>query len=156
MQAFEVGHVGNDDAQQVIELAGHEVTLHDLGDVSNGGLERRELALLLAVQAYMDEDISGKPGLRLIHERDVAVDDSRVFEQEEIRTVDSSVAMAEELVSNFEAGKEADFIVLDPRGTSISAHRTGLAASIGELLFALIVLGDDRNVAATYLQGLRA
>ena len=60
------------------------------------------------------------------------------------------------LIGNFEAGKEADFIVLDPRGTSISAHRTGLAASIGELLFALIVLGDDRNVAATYLQGLRA
>jgi len=59
-------------------------------------------------------------------------------------------------IGNFEAGKEADFVVLDPQGTSISAHRTGLAASIGELLFALIVLGDDRNVAATYLQGLRA
>jgi guanine deaminase len=59
-------------------------------------------------------------------------------------------------IGNLEPGKEADFIVLDPLGTSISAHRTGLAASIGELLFALIVLGDDRNVAATYLQGLRA
>ena len=59
-------------------------------------------------------------------------------------------------VGNFEAGKEADFNVLDPQGTSISAHRTALAESIGELLFALIVLGDDRNVAATYLQGLRA
>ena len=59
-------------------------------------------------------------------------------------------------IGNFAAGKEADFIVLDPRGTSISAHRSALAESIGELLFALIVLGDDRNVAATYLQGLRA
>ncbi len=46
--------------------------------------------------------------------------------------------------------------MLDPRGTSISAHRTALASSLGELLFALIVLGDDRNVAATYLQGVRA
>ncbi len=46
--------------------------------------------------------------------------------------------------------------MLDPRGTSISAHRTALASSVGELLFALIVLGDDRNVAATYLQGVRA
>ena len=59
-------------------------------------------------------------------------------------------------IGNFEVGKEADFIVLDPQGTSISAHRTALAASPGELLFALIVLGDDRNVAATYLQGRRA
>ena len=59
-------------------------------------------------------------------------------------------------IGNFEPGKEADFIVLDPRGTSISAHRTALASSLGELLFALIVLGDDRNVAASYLQGARA
>ena len=59
-------------------------------------------------------------------------------------------------IGNFETGKEADFVVLDPRGTPISAHRTALAESVGELLFALIVLGDDRNVAATYLQGLRA
>jgi guanine deaminase len=59
-------------------------------------------------------------------------------------------------IGNFETGKEADFIVLDPRGTSISAHRTALATSLDELLFALIVLGDDRNVAVTYLQGERA
>ena len=56
-------------------------------------------------------------------------------------------------IGNFEVGKEADFIVLDPGGTTISAHRTALAGSLAELLFALIVLGDDRNVAATYLQG---
>ena len=59
-------------------------------------------------------------------------------------------------IGNFAKGKEADFVVLDPAGTSISAHRTALASSISELLFALIVLGDDRNVAATYLQGKRA
>jgi guanine deaminase len=62
----------------------------------------------------------------------------------------------EDRIGNFAAGKEADFVVLDPRGTSISAHRSVLASSIGELLFALIVLGDDRNVAATYLQGVCA
>lgn len=59
-------------------------------------------------------------------------------------------------IGNFVAGKEADFIVLDPAGTTISAHRTSMTASISELLFALIVLGDDRNIAATYLQGRRA
>ena len=59
-------------------------------------------------------------------------------------------------IGNFVAGKEADFIVLDPAATTISAHRTSMTASISELLFALIVLGDDRNIAATYLQGRRA
>lgn len=59
-------------------------------------------------------------------------------------------------IGNFEPGKEADFVVLDPGGTALSAHRSALAESISELLFALIVLGDDRNVAATYLQGRRA
>ena len=59
-------------------------------------------------------------------------------------------------IGNFVAGKEADFVVLDPAGTAISAHRTSMTASISELLFALIVLGDDRNIAATYLQGRRA
>jgi guanine deaminase len=59
-------------------------------------------------------------------------------------------------IGNFVAGKEADFIVLDPAGTTISAHRTSMTTSISELLFALIVLGDDRNISATYLQGRRA
>lgn len=59
-------------------------------------------------------------------------------------------------IGNFAAGKEADFVVLDPAGTAVSAHRTSRTASISELLFALIVLGDDRNIAATYLQGRRA
>jgi guanine deaminase len=59
-------------------------------------------------------------------------------------------------IGNFAIGKEADFLVLDPRGTAISAHRMATANTVDELLFALIVLGDDRNVAATYLRGLRA
>lgn len=59
-------------------------------------------------------------------------------------------------IGNLAAGKEADFVVLDPAGTTVSAHRTATTASISELLFALIVLGDDRNIAATYLQGRRA
>ena len=32
-------------------------------------------------------------------------------------------------IGNFEVGKEADFIVLDPQGTTLSAHRTALAGS---------------------------
>jgi guanine deaminase len=56
-------------------------------------------------------------------------------------------------IGNFEAGKEADFIVLDAAASHITARRAASAESLEELLFALIFLGDDRNVAATYLQG---
>jgi guanine deaminase len=56
-------------------------------------------------------------------------------------------------IGNFEAGKEADFVVLDPSGSSITKRRCAAAETVEELLFALIVLGDDRNVAASYLQG---
>ena len=57
------------------------------------------------------------------------------------------------LVGNFEAGNEADFIVLDPAGSGLVQRRARLAATVEELLFALMFLGDERHVAATYLQG---
>ncbi len=58
-------------------------------------------------------------------------------------------------IGNFAAGKEADFIVLDPAGSSLTARRNAAAGSIDEKLFALLMLGDDRHVEATYLQGIR-
>jgi len=59
-------------------------------------------------------------------------------------------------IGNFESGKEADFVVLDPAGTSLSKRRTDLASSIEEMLFAITMLGDDRHVAATYVAGSKA
>ena len=56
-------------------------------------------------------------------------------------------------IGNFAAGKEADFVVLDVEGSSLSARRCAAAASIEEKLFALMTLADDRHVAATYLLG---
>ena len=56
-------------------------------------------------------------------------------------------------IGNFAAGKEADFVVLDVEGSSLSARRCAATASIEEKLFALMTLADDRHVAATYLLG---
>jgi len=56
-------------------------------------------------------------------------------------------------IGNFLPGKEADFVVLDPGGSSLTARRVAAAESIDEKLFALITLGDDRNIAATYIRG---
>ena len=56
-------------------------------------------------------------------------------------------------IGNFAPGKEADFAVLDFAGSNITARRTAAADSIEEKLFALMTLGDDRNIAATYVLG---
>ena len=49
-------------------------------------------------------------------------------------------------VGNLLPGCEADFLVLNPKATPLLARKTAQAGSLDELLFALIVLGDDRVV----------
>ena len=56
-------------------------------------------------------------------------------------------------VGNFAPGKEADFVVLDPAATRLSAHRDAHTTSLEERLFVLTTLGDDRHVAATAVKG---
>jgi len=56
-------------------------------------------------------------------------------------------------IGNFKKGKEADFAVLDFAGSSLTARRSAAATTIEEKLFALMTLADDRNVAATYVEG---
>jgi guanine deaminase len=50
------------------------------------------------------------------------------------------------VVGNLQPGCEADFVVLDPKATPLLARKTAGAGSLDELLFSLIVLGDDRVV----------
>jgi guanine deaminase len=57
------------------------------------------------------------------------------------------------VVGNLQPGHEADFVVLDPKATPLLARKTAQASSLDELLFALIVLGDDRVVARTVVAG---
>ena len=56
-------------------------------------------------------------------------------------------------IGNFAKGKEADFVVLDFEGSSLTARRSAAAESIEEKLFALMTLADDRNIAATWVRG---
>ena len=55
------------------------------------------------------------------------------------------------VVGNLLPGCEADFVVLNPQATPLLARKTAQAASLDELLFALIVLGDDRVIAQTVI-----
>ncbi|GKS96878.1 guanine deaminase [Acidovorax sp. SUPP2825] len=53
------------------------------------------------------------------------------------------------VIGNLQPGCEADFVVLDPRATPLLARKTAHAANLDELLFAMIVLGDDRVIERT-------
>ncbi len=57
----------------------------------------------------------------------------------------------EGVVGTLQPGTEADFVVLNPQATPLLARKTAQAASLEELLFALIVLGDDRVVERTVI-----
>ena len=51
-------------------------------------------------------------------------------------------------------GKEADFALLDPAATPLLARRTSLRDDPLDTFFALMTLGDDRAIAATYVNGV--
>lgn len=57
------------------------------------------------------------------------------------------------VVGNLAPGCEADFLVLNPQATPLLARKTTQANSLEELLFAMVVLGDDRLVERTVLAG---
>jgi guanine deaminase len=57
------------------------------------------------------------------------------------------------ILGNFEAGKEADFVVLDLQPTPLLQRRMANSDSISDTLFALMMLGDDRCVHATHVMG---
>ena len=50
------------------------------------------------------------------------------------------------MVGNLQRGCEADFIVIDPKATPLLARKNSQVNSLDELLFSLIVLGDDRCI----------
>ena len=59
----------------------------------------------------------------------------------------------EDKIGSFKAGNEADFVVLDFNSTAIMALKQSKCKTLAEKLFAMIILGDDRAVQATYVAG---
>ena len=56
-------------------------------------------------------------------------------------------------IGNFEAGKEADFIVVDLQSTPLMARKQAKCSTLDEVLFSLMMLGDDRAISETYVAG---
>ena len=55
-----------------------------------------------------------------------------------------------------EAGKWADVVVLSAEATPALRSRQEISQSLEDILFSLIIMGDDRAVAATYVAGRKA
>lgn len=56
-------------------------------------------------------------------------------------------------IGNFDVGKEADFVVLDPAVSPLQQLRYANSRTLDEVLFMLMTLGDDRNLYRTYVDG---
>uniref|UniRef100_UPI0003778B86 guanine deaminase n=1 Tax=Actinoalloteichus spitiensis TaxID=252394 RepID=UPI0003778B86 len=56
-------------------------------------------------------------------------------------------------IGSLQPGREADFVVLDWAATPVLRRRTRRARTLSERLLALMTLGDDRAVTATYVLG---
>ncbi|MGC6388511.1 amidohydrolase family protein [Ewingella sp. S1.OA.A_B6] len=56
-------------------------------------------------------------------------------------------------IGSFTAGKEADFVVLDPMAGDALAIRNKNSKDLNERLFAIEMMGDDSTVEHTYIMG---
>ncbi|WP_343551990.1 guanine deaminase [Pantoea sp.] len=59
----------------------------------------------------------------------------------------------DDVIGNFNPGKEADFVVLDPAVSPLQKLRNANSKDIWERLFVMMTLGDDRNIAQTWVSG---
>jgi guanine deaminase len=62
----------------------------------------------------------------------------------------------EDRIGSFAPGREADFVVLDPRAIPLLARRERASMTLEERLFAWMILGDERGVRETYVMGKTA
>ena len=56
-------------------------------------------------------------------------------------------------IGGVEQGREADLVILDPAATPVLAQRTARAEDAWDVIFALIILSDDRAIRETWVNG---
>lgn len=118
---------------------------HGLASDVGGGTSFNPFHTMLAAY-YVGREGQTKPG--------VSLSPANLWWQ---HTAGAAAALGlEGQVGNLRAGCEADFVVLDPRATPLLARKTANARNLDELLFSLIVLGDDRVVEQVVVDGVVA
>lgn len=126
------------------------------------GLFDLRIARAAGIRAGLGSDVGGGTSLSLLRTAGEAYKVLQLQDQTlpaarslYLATLGAAEALyLDDKIGNFESGKEADFVVLDPVGTTLSERRTRDVSSIDESLFALTMLADDRHIAATYVAGV--
>lgn len=82
-----------------------------------------------------------------------------VFQALYLATTGAAKALGiDDVIGSFDVGKEADFVVLNLQATPLMALRNSQPHAqtldeVAEKAFAMMILGDERAVAATYVSG---
>ena len=157
-------HLGDDDRVRMSEQGGAAAFCPSSNLFLGSGLYDLREMNDAAVRTGLASDVGGGTSLSMLRTMGEAYKVLQLRHQNlpaaralYLATLGAAEALRlEDKLGNLVPGKEADFIVLDPKGTDISAHRLADTPSPDELLFALTMLADDRNIAATYVNGERA
>jgi guanine deaminase len=126
------------------DFAGADRVGHGYGLASDvgGGTSFSPFHTMLAAY-YVGREGAAKPGLSLSPQR-----------LWWLHTAGAARALGlEGVIGNLQPGHEADFLVLNPAATPLLARKTAQARNLDELLFALIVLGDERVVEQVAING---
>ncbi|MBN9412200.1 MAG: guanine deaminase [Burkholderiales bacterium] len=114
--------------------------LHGLASDVGGGTSFSPFHTMLAAY-YVGREGQTKPGLSL--------SPGRLWW---LHTAGAARALGlEGVVGNLRRGCDADFLVLNPQATPLLARKTAQARDLAELLFSMIVLGDDRLIERTVI-----
>jgi guanine deaminase len=116
---------------------------HALASDIGGGTHLCALATMLAAYHVGRVSHAGRPGVGLAPQH-----------LWWLHTAGAAQALGlGDAIGHLSVGAEADFVAINPAATPLLARRTQRADNLDELLFALIVLGDDRAMARTVVNG---
>jgi guanine deaminase len=121
------------------------------------------------VKVGLATDVGGGTSLSLLQTMGAAYqvmqlqgENLSVFQAFYLATLGAAQALAlDDHLGNFTVGKEADFVVLDWQATPVMKLRNPVATAVSlddlaEKAFAMLLLGDDRAIVATYIAGALA
>ncbi len=154
-------HLDDQDRQSMADNGGAMAFCPTSNLFLGSGLFDLQKALEKDIRVGLGTDVGGGTSLSLLRTASEAykvlqLQDQALppFDALYLATLGAARALyLDDKIGNFEPGKEADFVVLDSKATSITLRRLSTSDDVAEKLFALIMLGDDRCVAATYLMG---
>ncbi|MEX1265671.1 MAG: amidohydrolase family protein, partial [Woeseia sp.] len=156
-------HVDDED-RRTLAAAGGAIAFCPTSNLFLGsGLFDLEAARLRGIRTGIGSDVGGGTTLNLLRTLSEAYkvlqlqgQSLPVWRALYLATLGAARALyLDDRIGNFTSGKEADFIVIDTTATSLLARRIGKAQTAAGRMFALMMLADDRAIAATYVMGRR-